>query len=158
MPSLLDIGALAEKVDIRGVQVAVYGISAEGFVQLLNAFPDLRRLMSGQEDFKAEDLMKQLPAAVASVIAAGTGHPGEADHIATAGTLAVGDQVALLALIWKLTFPKGVASFIEALERLAGDVGAASGWAQVTKSPGPLPNSSSLDIPLGQPGPTPPGA
>ena len=138
MPSLVDIGNLSVKVDIRGTQLEVFGVSAEGLVDLLVAFPELRRYAFDQGDApKTEDLVRTLPKAVAAIIAAGTGHPGEEAHIDVASKLGAGEQAELIREIWKLTFPRGAASFIAALEGLTADVVVASGKGPVTKSPEP---------------------
>jgi len=59
---------------LEGAEVAVHGVSAKGLAYLLGRFPDLRRLMSGQDVG-----VDQLPAAggdaVEAIIAAGCGAP-----------------------------------------------------------------------------------
>ena len=74
MVGLVDLAPRAERVPIEGAEVTVHGISAKGLAYLLGRFPDLRRLMSGQDVG-----VDQLPAAggdaVEAIIAAGCGAP-----------------------------------------------------------------------------------
>lgn len=142
MVGLLDIGPLTRIITVRGKELEVKGISAKGLFLLLDEFPEMRKLLSGSGvEAKPEQLIHQIPGAVASIIAAATGHPGDAMHIKFAAEeLNLGEQAEIIQTAWDLTFPKGAQSFIEAL----GAVGAvtASGWGQVTASPEPSKNAS----------------
>jgi hypothetical protein len=152
--SLLDIGELSKMVPIRGKELEVTGIPGEVFLELLAEFPEMRKLMAGAgHKLEPNDLMKQVPAAVASVIAAATGTPGNDKAIAMARRLSLGEQVELLRAIWELTFPQGVTSFIEALEALKGQADA-SGLGAVMASPEPSSSSSQEDTPQPQSGDT----
>mgnify|MGYP001613578916 CR=1 FL=1 len=136
MPSLIDIGDLTEKVEIRGKQLEVQGISAEGIMHLLAKFPDLRKVVTGNADEEAlKNLSEKVPEAVAAILAHGTGSPGDEKAEAQARKLAVGEQVTLIAVIWRLTFPKGVKDFLDALTRHADEVVGEHGKDQDTKSP-----------------------
>jgi hypothetical protein len=158
MPSLIDIGDLTETVEIRGKQLEVQGVSAADLVVLLQNFPELRKVMTGLADADVvQSLIAKLPDAVAAIIAIGTGTPGDAKAESQAKRLAVGEQVDLLTRIWRLTFPRGIRDFTEALEALATEVAGEYGKAQDTKSPGPLNNVSETDIRPTPPGDTPPG-
>ena len=103
-------------------------------------FPDLRKLMSGGE-ITVEDMIAAGPAALAAILAAGTGAPeGEAAE-AAAAKLMIGDQVDLLAAIMKVTLPGGAAPFVKKLRGLGlvidGKPGAApatSGKKRASKS------------------------
>lgn len=143
MPSLLDIGDLTEPVTIRGKVLQVQGISAEGLFALLKEFPELRKLMTGNADEAViASLTEKLPESLGMIIAAGTGTPGNEEAGRKARMLAVGEQIQLIHAIWKLTFPRGVKDFIEALEALTGELGDESGKAPGTKSPGPSSDAS----------------
>lgn len=146
MTSLLDIGPLTAKVTVRGKEFEVRGISAKMFFHLLDDFPELRKVMSGAKvEVKAEDMMKQVPGAVSSVIAAACGMPNDKEAIAKADDLTIGEQADFMTKIWELTFPSGVTSFIVALEEMSRATGA--GWGQDTPSPGALNNSSPAATP-----------
>ena len=71
MVGLIDLAPQSENVEVRNMSVAVYGISAKGLADTCwERFPELRRLMSGQ-DLAAESLLAMSGDAVAAIIAAG---------------------------------------------------------------------------------------
>ncbi|MDE2284712.1 MAG: hypothetical protein KGK33_08880 [Hyphomicrobiales bacterium] len=145
MVGLIDIAPRTETVDVHGACVAVHGISAKGVAHLLGRFPELRKLMSGQ-DVDAAELMAMGGDAVAAIIAAGCGYPGDEKAEAVAGKLAIDAQADLLAVIVRLTLPAGLGPFVEKLTALGGildtrselGAGAApSGTARASRSPKP---------------------
>jgi hypothetical protein len=125
MPGLLDIAPSSEIVVVRGIAVDVTGVSAHGFVGLMQRFPDLRRIMTGNE-VTAESLMAVAGDAVAAIIAAGTGAPGNAEAEAVAARLSVDDQASLLTAVFRQTFPMGVGPFAEKVGALTGSLGGAA--------------------------------
>lgn len=129
MPSLLDIGPKLKKMTINDVEVEVRGLSGTAFLHLLDGYPELRKLMGGgNRDIEPEELMKQVPGAVAGAIAMGCGYSATINPldfntaVEKINSLSLGDQVELLTTIWDMTFPKGIKSFTAALEKLAGEV------------------------------------
>lgn len=157
MVGLLDIGPLTKKVVVRGTEVEVRGLSAKSLFHLLQEFPEIRKLMSGGGNappVSGAELMAKFPDAIAKVIAAVTGNPGDAKAEAIAADLGVGEQTEVIEAAWELTFPKGVASFTEALEKIVGAKFIAPGWAAGIPSPGPSKSSSQKGTPT--PGTTPP--
>lgn len=145
MVSLLDIGELHEEVSVRGKTLRVTGISGRGILVLLHKFPEVRKLISNKgDDVSAEDLINLAPEAVACAIAAGCGMPGDVNAEEVASSLGVGEQLDLLEVILRLTFPKGIGPFVEKLTHLAdsASAGVGSGWAQDMKSPARSSNSS----------------
>ena len=132
MPSLLDIADLGETVTVRGTPVLVTGVSAHGFAVLLQRFPVLREALAGRE-VAAERLMEIGPEAVAAIIAAGTGSPGNAQAEAVAASLPVGDQIDLIEATLRMTLPRGVGPLVERVAALASVVGAASPKAPDSK-------------------------
>ena len=72
MVGLIDLAPNVETVSVHDKAVAVHGISAKGLAYLLGRFPDLRKLMTGQE-VGAEQLLAVGGDAVAGIIAAGCG-------------------------------------------------------------------------------------
>jgi hypothetical protein len=137
MVGLIDIAPNVETVEVQGVAVAVHGISAKGVAHLLGRFPELRKLMSGQE-VEAEELMTMGGDAVAAIIAAGCGYPGDPKAEEVAGKLAIDAQANLLATILRLTLPGGLGPFVEKLTALGGILDAApSVTAPASKSPKP---------------------
>lgn len=163
MVGLLDIAPLTETVEVRGVKLTVTGITGEGLFHLFGQFPEIGKVMADRtDDLSAGDLIKLAPEAVAAAIAAGTGNPGNEQAIAIAKTLSAAEQLELLEVTLRLTFPKGVGPFVETLMRLVktADVGAADaaiGWGRDTKSPGPSKKSSPSATPQTPSGDIPPG-
>lgn len=137
MVSLLDIGELSETVPVRGHDMKVTGVSAKGMLVILNRFPAVRKLVASRgQDVSVDELVKLAPDAIACVIAAGCGTPGDEALEGAAEKLTAGEQLELLSAIWKLTFPTGLGPFVEKLtELVGGNVGAASGWVAGTKLP-----------------------
>jgi hypothetical protein len=159
MPSLVDLGTLTEPVTIRGQKLEVQGISARSLLLLLQRFPELRMMMAGRaKDLEPDQMLNMMPQAVTVVIACGLGKPGDKEEEAAAEQLAVGEQLLLFRAIWRISFPEGLQSFMEALEALAVDVAGSGnlGQGQVPKSPGQSNGASQTDTGSSAPGPTPP--
>ncbi len=117
MAGLIDIAAVTEKVTVAGTEIEVPGISAAGVASLLVRFPELRKAMSGLE-VSTKELLKMGPAALAAILAAGTGAPGDEAAEAAAAKLPVGPQTDLLAAILRVTLPGGLGPFVEKLDGL----------------------------------------
>jgi hypothetical protein len=79
MAGLLDIVPASASVDVGGVSVAVSGVSVKGIASLLARFPEIQGAMTG-EGITADKIIALAPDAVAAIIAAGCGAPGNADH------------------------------------------------------------------------------
>ena len=137
MIGLIDIAPKIETVDVQGAPVTVHGISAKGVAHLLGRFPELRMMMSGQE-VEAAQLMAMGGDAVASIIAAGCGYPGDEKAEAVAARLSIDAQADLLAAILRLTLPVGLGPFVEKLTAVGHLLDAApSGSVPASKSPKP---------------------
>ena len=121
MVGLIDIAPNVETVDMQGTSVTVHGVSAKGLAHLLGRFPELRMLMTGQE-VEAPALMAMGGDAVAAIIAAGCGYPGDEQAETVAGKLSLDAQADLLAAILRLTLPKGIGPFVEKLTALGGNL------------------------------------
>jgi hypothetical protein len=119
MVGLIDIAPSVETIDVQGTSVAVHGISAKGLAHLLSRFPELRKLMSGHE-VEIEQLMAMGGEAVAAIIAAGCGYPGDPAAENVAARLTLEAQVDLLSGILRLTLPGGFGPFVEKLTALGG--------------------------------------
>ena len=137
MVGLIDIAPKVETVDVQGTSIAVHGISAKGVAHLLGQFPELRMLMTGQ-NVETAQLMAMGGAAVAAIISAGCGYPGDEKAEEVAGRLSIDAQADLLAAILRLTLPVGLGPFVEKLTALGGILDAApSGMVQGSNSPKP---------------------
>ena len=95
MVGLIDIAPSVETINVLGAAVAVHGVSAKGVAHLLGRFPELRMLMTGQS-VEADKLMAMGGDAVAAIIAAGCGYPGDEKAETIAGRFAVDAQADLL--------------------------------------------------------------
>lgn len=158
MVSLIDIGPAKKKVTLReGVDIDVQGVSAMAVFTLLQDYPDLRKVLTGQKLNQDQllGLIAGIPHAAASVIAYATGNGGNDAEIAAAMGLPVGEQALLLKGIAEVTFPQGVSSFLEGLGVLTEQAGV-RGWGQDTKSPAQSSDASAPATPQPTLGDTPP--
>ena len=117
MAGLVDIAAVTEKVTVAGTEIEVPGVSAAGIAILLTRFPELRKTFSGIE-VSTKELLKVGPEALAAILAAGTGAPGDEAAEAVAAKLSVGRQTKILAAILRVTLPDGIDPFVEELDGL----------------------------------------
>jgi hypothetical protein len=136
MVGLLDIAPLTEKVTVGGKQIEVFGVSAAGVASLIAHFPEIKKLMAGKE-LDVQSLLAMSGDAIAAIIAAGCGFPGDEQQQKAAGRLTIEVQADLLAAIIKVTLPNGIGPFVaklQALGAVAGAAAEASPKAPVTKS------------------------
>src|SRR4051794_11188922 len=122
MVGLIDIAPATEMVEAQGKSIVVQGVSAKGLAHLLARFPELRRLMTGQE-VEADQLLSMSGDAVAAIIAAGCGYPGNESAEVISGNLSLDIQADLLAAVLRLTLPKGIGPFVEKLTALGSILG-----------------------------------
>lgn len=122
MAGLLDIVPASAQVEVLGVSVAVQGVTARGIASLLGRFPAVQGALTG-DGITAEKLVALAPDAVAAIIAAGCGFPGNADHEAAAAGLPIGAQIDLLSEIITATLPRGVGPLVERVKALSGSLG-----------------------------------
>lgn len=132
MVGLVDIAELNEKVQVRGKDIDVFGVSAQGLVYLISKYPQVADAINGGE-VKAEALMKLGGDVVGAIIAAGTGAPGDAQSEEVARKLPLSDQAALIASILRLTLPDGIDPFVEKLSAIAASLGVKGSVADITE-------------------------
>jgi hypothetical protein len=139
MVSLLDIGELSETVMVSGKPLSVSGISAEGVLYLLQKFPELKAMISGRAaDVAPDQLMATAPAAIAAIIAAGLGQPGDERVEERARKLGIAVQLEILQAVVRMTFPDGLDPFVEKLRQMSeSSRDAASKIASATTSESP---------------------
>lgn len=119
MVSLTDIAPSTRSVRVGGKDATVYGVGVKGIAALLRDFPDLQKLMTGQKvDLTAGALMDIAPDAIAAIMAAGLGFPGDKDAIKAVEALPLGEQVKILEATIELTMPDGIGPFVDALNAL----------------------------------------
>jgi hypothetical protein len=121
MADLLDIAPATsvEPVWIDGNRISVRGIQFGNIASIVKRFPDVAALARGGGDVVAR-LFVACGTAVGPIIAAGCGHPDEEAYERRATELLPEQQIALLAVIFRLTFPNGIGSFVEMMARLIG--------------------------------------
>ncbi|MFL9499231.1 hypothetical protein ACJMQP_04155 [Rhodopseudomonas palustris] len=112
------------------------GVSARGVAYILSRFPEVRQMLTGQKvELNLDTLFERAPDAVAAIIAAGTGSPGDLSAEMVADQLPAAAQLELLLAIREVSMPKGIGPFVEAFEALFADGGPSN--IPVTKSPQP---------------------
>jgi hypothetical protein len=145
MADLLDIApsSSVEVVKVDGKRIIVRGLHGDAIASIVSRFPDLAVLLSGGGNLGPR-LIERFGAAIGPIIAAGCGHLGDEKYEQRARELLVEDQLNLLKAIIGLTFPNGIASFVEKLATLvtSADEGAKPIKVRLRKSPSPLPPSS----------------
>jgi hypothetical protein len=116
---LIDIAPRTETVEVQGTPVPVHGISARGLAQ--PAWP-LPRAAQADDRTRSRDRPPDGDGgdAVAAVIAAGCGYPGDQAAENVAGQLSLDAQVDILAATSRLTLPGGFGPFVEKLTALGG--------------------------------------
>lgn len=144
MTSLLDVAPMTESVSVAGNVVNVSGVSALGIAHLLAKFPELKVLITGGDvKVTADTILEAAPAAIAAIIAAGVGKPGDKDHEEAAARLPVGDQLELISVIVRLTMPDGIRPFVAKVRALMGGVVAEEVEPAASVVPGKVPATKS---------------
>ena len=119
MAGLIDITPISKEVEIRGVKIPVTGFSASALAEIMARFPKLRKTVDGGA-VEIEDIMLAGADAVAAIIAAGVGKPGDKGEEKIAAALVFEDQFDLLEGILAASLPRsaGVGPFMGRLEAL----------------------------------------
>jgi hypothetical protein len=125
MVGLLDVHRAVKQVSYNGEMVDVYGISARGIAVLLQRFPGLLQMIAG-EPLSRSDVAAMAPDAIAAVIAAACGYPGDPKAEKEAADMPIESQLDFLEAMQEVTFPRGFGPFVERLRSLSGAVVSAS--------------------------------
>jgi hypothetical protein len=150
MADLLDIApsTAVEVVKIDGQRIIVRGLHGDAIASIVARFPELGLLLGGGADIGPQ-LIERFGGAIGPIIAAGCGHLGDPRYEQHASMLLVQDQLKLVQAIISLTFPNGLASFVETLATLVtqADEGEKPKPVKVRlrTSPSPSPLSSDAD-------------
>jgi hypothetical protein len=138
--SLLDIGPISETVKVgerdgKPIMIDVYGVSTKGILSLFMRFPEVRQWFRGG-GIDPKQLAGEAPDAIAAIIAAGCGEPGNEAAEETAGKLPVEAQLDILEAIGRLTFKNGFGPFVKRIVSLAELAQSVNyGRVSATKSP-----------------------
>jgi hypothetical protein len=145
--NLADLAPMSENMTIGDNIVPIYGISAKAGLKIFERFPKILGMVTG-EGFNLGTFLTVAPDAVAAIIAAATGCPGDERSEEAAGDLGLEVQFDILEAIGRLTFTKGFAPFVERIMALAETANSAlSTRVPDMKSPPELKPSSPPDTP-----------
>jgi hypothetical protein len=151
--SLLDIAPAFELVPVGDDQnLRVIGVSAEGVVALFKRFPEMGKWFAG--GLKPEIMTKAAPEAIAAIIAAGCGTPGNEGAEEVARALPVETQLDVLEAIGRLTFKKGFGPFVDRIIALtaaakSANYGRAKDMASQPQSKPSQPSTAETTAPSG---------
>jgi hypothetical protein len=153
MADLLDIApsTTAAVVTVDGIRITVRGISIDAIANIIARYPGLKSLASGGfgDDIYLR-LIEGFGPAVASIIAAGCGHLGDAEYERRAATLLADYQMDFLIAIAELSFPNGIGSFVAKVTGLMNKAGGGAKPAikvRFKSSQSTSPISSDADLP-----------
>ena len=145
MADLLDIAPSTSVEVVRiagGERIKVRGLHGPDIASIAARVPDLVALLVVSGDNFVPRLVAQFGTAIGPIIAAGCGHPGDERYEQRAGMLLVEDQFKLVMAIYRLTFPNGLAAFIEAIAGLMNGAEEKVVRVRLRKSPSPSQPSS----------------
>lgn len=147
--SLLDLGPLYTSVPVgdEGKSVKVYGVSARGIFHIFQRFPEVGLWFKNGVGKKIDPkkLLAEAPGAIASIIAAGCGSPGNDEAELVADLMPIETQLDLLEAILRLTFSKGFGPFVQRIVALSAQAESLNfGKGSVTQS---QPQSRNVPMP-----------
>lgn len=144
--SLADIGPIYEDVPLSDEKsLRVFGVSAKGLFAIFQRFPQVGEWFKGGK-FDPKDLIAQVPDAIAGVIAAGCGFPGDGEMEKRAEMIAVDSQLDIVEAIFRLTFKSGFGPFVTRIVALSAQADSLNyGRGLVTTSPKVSPTASPPD-------------
>lgn len=135
MVSFLDLDDIVKKVEIRGEQFELRGLSFADQALLFKEFPEFQLIFEGKAKEEAinQVLLFRL---IAWLVAAGLGHAGDEKAFRIAMRLSVDDQFTMAGDVLEMTWPGVVDPFVAALRKAAAAYKkAVSGGKQRSKSP-----------------------
>lgn len=113
--ALTDIGPLYEDVPLSDTKsIRVFGLSAKGIFTVFQQFPEIMKWFNGNvvgAPIDLKSLVEQVPDALAAILAAGCGQPGDKKAEDVAGMLPAEAQLDILEAIGRLTFRSGFGPF-----------------------------------------------
>ena len=144
---LMDIAPVGEHVVVQGKELWVSGIENEGTAYLVMTFPEVRALLEKRaQEISSEQWLQSSPEVLATVMALGT---TDREKFSTqrewinaiqqrskvARKLPVHEQLKLVTLVFKYTFPEGVGPFAELVTKLATTLGVQSTTDSASPNP-----------------------
>lgn len=135
--SLLDLQPQTERVPIGDSFLAVYGVSVKGVFTLFTRFPECQQWFKGGK-IDVKKLVAEAPDAVAAIIAAGCGEPGNPAAEENAEKMTVEVQLDVVEAIARLTFKNGFGPFVKRIVALSEQAASVNyGRVQAMNSPPP---------------------
>lgn len=117
MPGLSDIIPIT-----RVIHGATFrGVSNRDIAALFDQFPVLGKLATGGKGLGSE-ILQVARDAIPMIIAAGVGEMDNSKTVDEAGNLPIEQQIDIVEGVIQLTFPKGIPSFVERLQRAQASV------------------------------------
>lgn len=141
MPGFVDIAPVVETIEIRKQTIEVTGLTPKGVGRVIWRFPEVRKMIETRK-FDIEALIDLSDEALAAVIAAGVGCPGDLEQERQAKNLTLEEKLLVLGAIAKVTMPNGPGPFVDAVSALMGGLAGGSAAALVSTSPSPSRRSS----------------
>jgi hypothetical protein len=154
MADLLDIApsTAVEVVKLDGQRIIVRGLHGDAIASIVARFPELAVLLGGAGGNIGSRLIERFGGAIGPIIAAGCGHLGEEKYEQHAAMLLVEHQLKLLKAIIGLTFPNGIAAFVETVTSVLGATDEAAKTIKVrlraSRSPSPPSSDAASRPPL----------
>jgi hypothetical protein len=141
LASLFDIAPATESVTISGHAIPVYGISASSILQILGRFPELVDAYREGETDILKMLLRHGGSALAALIAAACGEPGNPQAEKHAAMLPADAQLQIAASAVRLTMPEGATPFLQRVGDLLSTFGLSASEPQSNSisSPAPAP-------------------
>lgn len=116
--SLLDLRQSSKLVQVGDDQeIEVFGLTAESVGDLMGRFPTLQRFLMSV-GLTREDILKEVPGAIAAIIAAGCGHGNSEEHEKAASEIELEGQAAMIEAILQCTFTRGFGPFASRLQAM----------------------------------------
>jgi hypothetical protein len=115
MVSLVDIVPQTRTVQIAAGELELRGLGLRQIADLFLLFPNLRNLfVEGAPEITATELILGAPDAIGMIISLAAGQPEAANKIVDVGSGVAPDECFIcLEAIFDLTFPRGVAPFLQ---------------------------------------------
>jgi hypothetical protein len=118
MATILDIDAALRStiVTVRGIDLKVFGLTVEDFMDLLSRFSPAVALLERNEPLIVA--AAAMPELLPEIILCGLGERDQKDARTVVRSLSLGEQMSLATAISELTYPEGFRPFVEQLKRL----------------------------------------
>lgn len=124
MADLLDIAPVtqSEAVWIGDKRLTVRALSPNAIASIIARFPEIKSVVAGGGDDIILSLIRFCGNAIGPIIAAGCGHLEDDAQERAATNMTLEQQAKFLTAIWRVTFPNGIGSFVEAMTILINNM------------------------------------